>query len=205
MGSRVSPSRRGPAPTPRRMNVDRFSASPRTDTTINRYPNDPKIHTASHACASTKAGFDRRSTKYLLVATSGSRGAVVTSTGRRPPSRRRPPHRHRREVRIVLSCGRPHRTKIALLLLKASVLEPAERGQAQRAGALHHSRRRADPQGPARRRKSQRYRSSRRARHAEARAFLVEPDLTRKNELDGLVADYLATAHRQFRDRSRGG
>ena len=52
------------------MNVDRFSASPRTDTTINRYPNDSKIHTASHARASTKAGLDRRSTKHLLVARS---------------------------------------------------------------------------------------------------------------------------------------
>ena len=40
MGSRVSPSRRGPAPTPRRMNVDRFAASPRTDVTISRCPND---------------------------------------------------------------------------------------------------------------------------------------------------------------------
>jgi hypothetical protein len=50
------------------MNVDRFSASPRTDTTISRYPNDPKIHTLSHARASTKAGLDRRGTKHLLVA-----------------------------------------------------------------------------------------------------------------------------------------
>jgi hypothetical protein len=56
------------------MNIDGFSASPRTDTTISRYPNDPKIHTPSHARTSTKAGLDPRGTKHLLVAKTAPRG-----------------------------------------------------------------------------------------------------------------------------------